>query len=99
MLWSQVTKECETHMKCNQCNEDLIPQENTGGMVTCVAYYSPEGHDHDDNCKTRIYHCKNDHYVKLSIINTCPSCDWKGKTDCFCSIKIDKWPSTPASDP
>jgi hypothetical protein len=55
--------------------------------TTLVGYYSPEGHDHDDNCTQHRYECSNGHIVYDREQNVCPNenCDWKGKTDCFCS--------------
>ena len=29
----------------------------SGGQMTCVGYFSPPGHDHDDNCMVRRYVC------------------------------------------
>lgn len=59
-----------------------------------IGYSSPPGHDHDDNCQTCLYTCKNGHKIKLSKRNTCPACDWKGKEECFChkGKKVDEWP-------
>jgi hypothetical protein len=70
--------------------------ENKGGTMTLVYYFSPPGHDHDDNCVNRRYVCSNGHSVSVSRRNSCPNkeCDWKGKTECFCHAgqKVDKWP-------
>ena len=63
---------------------------------TIVGYEIIPEHDHDDNCKVRIYTCKNKHEIKLSIRKRCPNpdCDWIGKDSCFChdGKKVDKWP-------
>lgn len=82
-------------MLCDICNEKLIFDGNYGTCTTligCPDY--PEGHNHDDNCVTRIYCCKNGHSFKLSIRRKCPVCDWKGIESCYCHYgkKLDEWP-------
>lgn len=83
-------------MKC-KCGEDLFLDEtwHLNDCITLVMYYSPEGHNHDDNCITRLYKCKNEHYIKLGIIRRCHACDWKGSDKCFCCTKVEKWPEPP----
>lgn len=49
------------------------------GGQTCVGFYSPEGHDHDDNCIKRYYVCPQGHETKFSLRRSCPACDWKGQ--------------------
>ena len=80
-------------MKC-KCGEDLTRDaaHPFANWMTAMAYCSPKGHDHDDNCITRVYRCKNGHYTKLGIIKTCHACDWKGKDSCFCCTKVEEWP-------
>lgn len=65
------------------CDLEAVYQ---GTMSTLVGYYSPEGHDHDDNCRTRLYHCGNGHETVIRVRNICrtPGCGWKGKLTCFC---------------
>jgi len=77
-------------MKCDKCGEDMwLLSEGR----TLVGYYSPPGHDHDDNCVTRYYACPNNHRQSTSKRNTCPVCDWRGKAECFCcGPKVDAWP-------
>lgn len=61
---------------------------------TLVGYESPEGHNHDDNCLSRVYICKNGHEQSVFKRRACPACDWKGKETCFChsDVKVDEWP-------
>ena len=78
--------------ECPTCGLPLMRYDRSE-FVTCVGYISPDGHNHDDNCRKRFYTCPNDHRINLSIINTCPACDWTGKKECFCSKKVEKWPN------
>lgn len=77
-------------MTCPTCGEAFVACH--GGFSTLVGYYSPPGHDHDDNCRAWYYSCANGHHTLLHIRNTCPVCDWKGKATCFChrGEKVDK---------
>lgn len=78
---------------CRVCGEEMYTW--TGGpIMTLVGYNSPEGHDHDDNCKYKVYHCKNGHHKKVYKISKCPACDWVGKRECWChdGPKYDEWP-------
>lgn len=61
---------------------------------TCVGYFSPPGHDHDDNCRTKGAACANGHRWTMSKRRRCPACDWVGKDECFChpGKKVDDWP-------
>lgn len=69
-----------------------------GWKETCVAYGSPSGHRHNDNCRSRQIICSADcrHYGEMSIRRTCPrpDCTWKGRATCFChpGPKVDAWP-------
>ena len=76
--------------KCGEKMEDLKYGEST----TLVAYHSPPGHNHDDNCIKRSYGCRNGHMIEVSKRNKCPACDWVGKEECFChdGKKYDEWP-------
>lgn len=81
-------------MICSVCDEPM-----TAGLVleTLVGYGRfPEGHNHDDNCRSRVYICKNGHKTWLSRRNKCPApgCEWKGRETCFChpGTKVDEWP-------
>lgn len=51
---------------------------------TMVGYFSPPGHDHDDNCRRKIYTCQCGNEQIIYLRNKCPACDWKGKKTCFC---------------
>lgn len=81
-------------MKCEICGEAMSSDGTTS--TTLVGYQSPLGHDHDDNCLTRCYHCPNGHGKTISLRRRCPnlSCDWVGKEKCFChpGKKVDRWP-------
>lgn len=82
-------------MKCRTegCDKRIVNGGHSEWM-TLVGYFSPAGHNHDDNCRTREYSCEDGHRVTLSIRNTCSACDWKGKESCFCHPdgKVDSWP-------
>lgn len=71
-------------------------RQPAGAMETCIGYLSPPGHDHDDNCLTKVYSCPNGHWLKVSKRRRCPAvgCDWVGKDECFChpGKKFDEWP-------
>jgi len=74
-------------MNCPTCNSQLYDRGSTHTLVNYSnAYFTDEKghHCHDDNCVVRTYQCANGHYVTERRQNTCPACDWKGKTDCFC---------------
>ncbi len=81
-------------LNCPQCGEAMFfGGELDGTWETCVAYMSPERHDHNDNCLTRIYRCSNGHEKTVSKRRKCPTCDWVGKKYCFChpDSKVDDW--------
>lgn len=84
-------------MNCAECGEPLV-QLGTGEFQTLVGYSSPAGHNHDDNCKTRVYSCENGHRRVVSLRRRCPVCDWVGKATCGCHNppeKVDAWPEVP----
>lgn len=80
--------------QCPECSSPWVRAEQ-GYLETLVGYYSPPGHDHDDNCRRRYYKCANGHGRSVSLRRTCPTCNWKGKLTCFCheGEKVEKWPS------
>lgn len=41
---------------CEKCGKRMKPEN--GYSSTYVGYISPKGHDHDDNCKVKIYRCE-----------------------------------------
>jgi hypothetical protein len=51
---------------------------------TMVGFFSPKGHDHDDNCRKFRFRCKDSHGYIVRVRNTCPTegCNWKGKENC-----------------
>ncbi len=63
-------------------------------ISTLVGYLSPNGHDHDDNCRSRTYYCDDDHTTVIRKRNRCPSCDWVGRDECsVCNTTaLDEWP-------
>lgn len=77
-------------MFCGECGEKL----GRPGYVesrTAIFYQWTPDHTHDDNCTKRTYYCSSGHGTNLSIINRC-YCGWVGKRECFCALKVDKWP-------
>lgn len=81
-------------MFCDICGEPTVACKI---YETLVGYEKlPGGHNHDDNCRTRGYRCKNGHTFIVSRRNRCPvpGCDWRGKETCFChpGQKVDEWP-------
>ena len=82
-------------MKCPICSLDTV--WNGFGSETLVGFYSPSGHDHNDNCLKRGYVCANGHYIGVYLRRKCsdPACDWVGKKTCFCheGDKVDEWPT------
>lgn len=80
-------------MLCLECGEEMIANCE---VTTSVGYFSPEGHNHDDNCVTRQYMCKNGHIVNISKRNKCSAkgCTWVGKESCSChkGKKVEEWP-------
>jgi len=81
-------------MKCPECGAEMKAGGVCKTLVGCGKF--PPGHDHDDNCRSRVYICPNNHKLWLSRRNRCPApgCDWKGKDECFCHSgrKVDEWP-------
>ena len=61
--------------------------------MTCVGYYSPPGHDHDDNCCQMKFECP-DCKLETTIAprRKCPveGCGWVGKQNC-CGDKVEWW--------
>ena len=55
-----------------------------GYSETLVGFLSPNGHDHDGNCRTFTFICDAGHAFTVRPINTCPAdgCDWKGRAEC-----------------
>lgn len=80
------------------CGGKLVRNPNSGESTTLVGFFSPPGHDHDDNCLTRLYHCSScGQNYSLSKRRSCtyPGCDWVGKAECsVCGggPLLDKWP-------
>jgi len=76
---------------CPECGEPMV---TNGTGQTLVGYFSPPGHKHDDNCRSRTYMCANKHARRVSKQNSCPACDWKGVSTCFChdGVKLESWP-------
>lgn len=75
-----------THFdKCPECGSKITFKESGTTLVGYGGYSAP--HNHDDNCIKYLWQCENGCYVVERLQNTCPvaECDWKGKTDCFCS--------------
>jgi hypothetical protein len=62
---------------CSKCNE---PMEAGDEISTLVGYISPKGHDHNDNRRTKVYHCPEGHFKIVVKINKCHVCDWVGRS-------------------
>lgn len=83
---------------CPECGGALSWNGET--EETTIGYFSPPGHDHDDNCQRRTYWCERGHQIRGSVQRTCPlpSCEWHGKADC-CGYKGGPkwkvWPTVP----
>lgn len=73
----------EMTLDCPQCGNSVTSFEC---CVTLVGYRSPEGHNHDDNCRTFHFLCPDRHQFTCRPQNTCPNpdCDWMGKETCWC---------------
>ena len=76
--------------KCNKKMKLIVETR------TLVGFFSPEGHNHDDNCIVRkfvCFDCKESY--KESRVNVCSAegCNWSGKKACEChgGMKIKKW--------
>lgn len=86
-------------MNC-RCGKLFVCHTGTG--TTLVGYYSPPGHNHDDNCRKRAYFCADGHVTRIRRVNVCQTegCGWKGKATCFCheGTNVDEWPDAPYSD-
>jgi hypothetical protein len=99
----QLPDKCE----CGQPWARLVDEVSS----TCVGYWSPEGHDHDDNCVTRPLLCAggcrrrlgirrrcNDHAGEWDIGPEAPACDWRGKEECCGDYAyVDEWPAIGAT--
>lgn len=68
---------------CAACNGPMKP---TGAYSETLVGYegAPAGHDHNDNCKGYVYKCASNHFETVYLRRSCPACDWRGKTACFC---------------
>ena len=78
---------------CPKCDGKM---ESEGTSTTYVGYCSPPGHNHDDNCRKRLYVCSEcGEKMVISKRNRCPKCDWVGIKDCLCHSgeKVDDWPA------
>ena len=63
---------------CSDCGKPMKPNE--GEISTLAGYISPEGHDHNDNRRTKIYHCPEGHFKTVVKINKCHACNWVGRS-------------------
>lgn len=79
---------------CPTCDAAFVSRSEE--TQTLVGYFSPPGHNHDDNCRSRTYTCANGHATRLSIQNRCSdkTCTWNGQAECFCHVgrKLTDWP-------
>jgi hypothetical protein len=72
----------ELVFNCPVCGVDCKSQNYSETLVGCI---SPEGHNHDDNCRKFRFSCSNGHKFLVRAQNTCPTegCKWEGKPLCF----------------
>jgi hypothetical protein len=66
---------------CRTCGTKRFIAQGAG-FTTCVGYYSPQGHNHDNNCKVARFQCENGHWRNYSLRRKCPSCDWASHESC-----------------
>jgi|SRR5579859_4199459 len=81
----------EFKFNCPACG--LICKSYSYGC-TLVGYSSPEGHDHDDNCRSFNFVCECGANFVLTPINKCPTigCAWIGKSECsVCGSSGKSW--------
>jgi hypothetical protein len=87
-----------TKLLCEKCQGEMR-SANSWIRETLIGYYSPPGHNHDNNCRKREYECSCGNTKVISIRRRCPNpeCDWVGKETCFCheGPKVDEWPEEP----
>lgn len=79
---------------CPKCNKEMTAFDQ---CTTLVGYINTDGHNHDDNCVTRVYNCEScGNVLSVSKQNKCDreDCDWVGKKSCFChkGTKVKEWP-------
>jgi hypothetical protein len=71
------------------CPVCKTPTKSRGYTTTCLAYYSPKGHNHDDNCRKFDFKCPKGHMFRVRVQNACPDCEWVGKADCsICGANV-----------
>lgn len=97
MTFDVAKYEVQTNAPCPECGQ---PMKHGGTCETLVGYFSPRGHNHDDNCRSRIYTCPAGHWHRITAQNKCPACDWRGKLTCFChgGEKAPCWPEEAAKE-
>ncbi len=73
-------------MNCH-CGKPFVT--HGGEYMTLMGYYSPPGHDHDDNRRRRTYICEEGHRTGFSARNRCPvdGCGWVGHNH-----EVEDWP-------
>ena len=86
----------EINAKCPKCGGKMISK---GEWETLVGYYSPPGHNHNDNCLKKVYvceRCKSEFIYSIQRKCNVPECDWVGSDSCFCHSgkKVKEWPRT-----
>jgi hypothetical protein len=77
---------------CAECGDPLV--RHTEETETCMGYFSPPGHDHDDNRLSRTYRCGAGHPTMVTLIRSCPACEWRGRTE----GRVDEWPALASSE-
>jgi len=85
-------------IRCSTCGGDLVRMSN-GILETCMGFFSPPGHDHDDNGMSRTAWCAVGHVNHVSLRRSCHSCEWKGKALGWDgAYKFEEWPDIPLCD-
>ena len=77
-------------MICEECGD--VATWTGEESRTLVGYGNSPGHNHDDNCRVRPYRCPRGHIQRFSIIPKC-ECGWRGRESCFCSTRVEEYPS------
>lgn len=56
---------------CPVCNKQCI---STGWGRTLIGYYSPPGHNHDDNCRSFYFDCSCGSRFSVRPVEDCSVC-------------------------
>lgn len=76
------------------CRCGLPFVKHLGTLETCLGFFSPPGHDHNDNYMMRVYVCAEGHQRYISILRRCHACDWTGTLR---ELMVLEWPPDPCA--